>query len=149
MTSGSRRGSSPSWNNIGLGAYDKMIGLEFAILIVDGCILKTLCGGEVAGQSPGRSQKAGQETLTTGGSQQHLIGLCCGTSELQQFTAVWKTLIRFGFDLPEQITVCLNTGYDSGKTRDLPNTLGCDGVISARGIPLQSKARWIIEHTNP
>jgi len=39
--------------------YDKMIGLELATLIVDGCILKDPCGGEAAGRSPCRSQKTG------------------------------------------------------------------------------------------
>ena len=57
-------------------------------------------------------------------------------------------LTRFGFNLPEQITVHLNTGYDNSKTRNLPNTLNYDSVISARGIPLQAKARWIIERIN-
>lgn len=28
------------------------------------------------------------------------------------------------------------------------DTLGCDGVIGARGIPLQAAARWVIERTN-
>jgi len=44
--------------------------------------------------------------------------------------------------------ICPDADYDSGKTRDLPDTLGCDGVISARGIPLQAGARRVIERTN-
>jgi len=35
-----------------------------------------------------------------------------------------EKLSRFGFDLPERITVHLDAGYDSGKTRDLLNVLG-------------------------
>jgi len=35
-------------------------------------------------------------------------------------------LARFGFDLPEQITVHLDTGYDSQKTRNLLDMLGCE-----------------------
>ena len=57
-------------------------------------------------------------------------------------------LSRFGFDLPERITVHLDAGYDSGKTRDLLHTLGCDYVISSKGEPLQAGARWVIERTN-
>ena len=37
-----------------------------------------------------------------------------------------EELARFAFDLPTQITVHLDAGYDSTKTRDLLDTLGCD-----------------------
>ena len=36
----------------------------------------------------------------------------------------------WGFGLPDDITVHLDAGYDSAKTRDLLDELGCDGVIS-------------------
>lgn len=48
-----------------------------------------------------------------------------------------EKLSRFGFDLPERITVHLDAGYDSGKTRELLATLGCDGIISTKGEPLR------------
>lgn len=35
-----------------LDAYEKMIGLDLANLVVDGCIVKAPCGGEAAGRSP-------------------------------------------------------------------------------------------------
>ena len=59
-----------------------------------------------------------------------------------------ERLARFGFDLPEEITVHLDAGYDSTKTRDLLEELGCHGVISVKGFPLQAGARWVIERTN-
>ncbi len=59
-----------------------------------------------------------------------------------------ECLARFGFDLPEQITVHLDAGYDSAKTRDLLDELGCDHVISVSGMPLQAGRRWPIERTN-
>jgi IS5 family transposase len=55
---------------------------------------------------------------------------------------------RFGRGLPEQITVHLDAGYDSAKTRDLLDELGCEAVISPRGTPLQAGARWVVERTN-
>lgn len=55
---------------------------------------------------------------------------------------------RFGFDLPEAITVHLDAGYDSKKTRSLLEELGCDGVISTKGEPLQAGGRWVVERTN-
>jgi hypothetical protein len=37
---------------ISLEAYDRLIGLELADLLVDGCITKAPCGGEKAGRNP-------------------------------------------------------------------------------------------------
>lgn len=59
-----------------------------------------------------------------------------------------EKLSRFGCYLPEQITVHIDAGYDSGKTRELLKVLGCDHVISAKGEPLQAGARWVVERTN-
>lgn len=42
----------------------------------------------------------------------------------------------------------LDAGYDSGKTRDLLELLGCDWVISTKGEPFQAGARWVVERTN-
>jgi hypothetical protein len=53
-----------------------------------------------------------------------------------------------GVGLPDRITVHLDAGYDSTKTRDLLEELGCDGVISIKGFPLQAGARWVVERTN-
>ena len=58
------------------------------------------------------------------------------------------TGIGIGVGLPEEITVHLDAGYDSTKTRNLLQELGCRGVISEKGFPLQAGARWVIERTN-
>lgn len=42
----------------------------------------------------------------------------------------------------------LDAGYYSDKTRDLLDTLGCEWVISKKGTPLQTGARWVAERTN-
>ena len=54
----------------------------------------------------------------------------------------------FGASLPEQITVHLDAGYDWAKTGELLTELGCSGVISPKGCPLQAGVRWVIELTN-
>ena len=59
-----------------------------------------------------------------------------------------EKLSRFGFHLPAQITVHVDAGYDSSKTRELIEILGCDHVISTKGKPLQAGARWAVERTN-
>ena len=53
-----------------------------------------------------------------------------------------------GCGLPDDITVHLDAGYDSTKTRDLLHELGCHAVISIKGFPLQAGARWVVERTN-
>lgn len=53
-----------------------------------------------------------------------------------------------GIGLPDQITVHLDAGYDSVKTRELLDELGCQSVISKKGFPLQAGARWVVERTN-
>jgi hypothetical protein len=55
---------------------------------------------------------------------------------------------HFGVGLPEKITVHLDAGYDSRKTRDLIDELGCQAVISTKGTPLQAGHRWVVERTN-
>lgn len=53
-----------------------------------------------------------------------------------------------GFGLPEHITVHLEAGYDSHKTRERLAILGCEGRISTKGAPLQADTRWVVEHAN-
>lgn len=134
-----------------LDSYDKMIGLELADLAVDGCIVKAPCGGEAAGRSPvDRGKQGTKRSVLVDGKGIPLgcviAGANCHDSPLLAPTL--DTLERFGFDLPEQITVHLDAGYDSRKTRDLLESLGCDWVISKKGTPLQTGARWVVERTN-
>lgn len=134
-----------------LDSSDKMIGLQLENLAVDGCIVKAPCGGEAAGRSPvDRGKQGTKRSVLVDGNGIPIgcvvAGANCHDSPLLAPTL--DKLCRLGFDLPEQITVHLDAGYDSGKTRDLLNTLGCDYVISKKGEPLQAGARWVVERTN-
>jgi len=135
-----------------LDSYDKMIGLELADLAVDGCIVKAPCGGEAADRSPvDRGKQGTKRSLLVEGNGIPLgwviAGANCHTSPLLASTL--DKLGRFGLELPEQIIVHLDAGYDSGKTRDLLDTLGCAWVIGKKSAPLQTSTRWAVEHTNP
>lgn len=134
-----------------LDVYDKMIGLDLADIAVDGCIVKAPCGGQAAGRSPvDRGKQGTKRSVLVDGNGIPLgcviAGANCHDSPLLAPTL--GKLARFGFHLPEQITVHLDAGYDSGKTRDLLDVLGCDYVISKKGEPLQAGARWVVERTN-
>ena len=51
---------------------------------------------------------------------------------------------------PGEMTVHLDRGYDTGKTRDELARRGLNGCISRRGrpAPLQATTRWVVERTN-
>lgn len=92
-----------------LEAYDRMIGLDLGNLAVDGCIVKAPCGGEAAGKSPVDRGKLGtkRSVLIECGHGIPLgvviAGANCHDSPLLAPTL--EKLGRFGFRLPEQVTV--------------------------------------------
>lgn len=138
-----------------LEAYDRIVGLDLDDVCVDGCIVKAPCGGETAGKSPvDRGKQGTKRSLLVDGAGIPLGCVAapanCHDSPLLRPTL--ETLGRFelcfGVGLPEQITVHLDAGYDSAKTRDLIAELGCQAVISPKGTPLQAGRRWPVERTN-
>ena len=138
-----------------LDAYDRIVGLELTDVTVDGCTTKAPCGGEIAGKSPvDRGKQGTKRSLLTDRTG---IPLGCVVAPANRHDSVFlrptlDKLARFdeglGVGLPEQITVHLDAGYDSGKTRDLLDEYGCQAVISPHGTPLQAGTRWVVERTN-
>lgn len=138
-----------------MDAYDRMVGLELEDITVDGCIVKAPCGGDAAGRSPVDRGKQGtkRSLLTDAGG----IPIGCVSAPANRHDSVFlrPTLehlgrfeTRFGVGLPERITVHLDAGYDSKRTRELLAELGCEARISQKGFPLQAGARWVVERTN-
>ena len=134
-----------------LDAYDKMIGLDLKDLVVDGCIVKAPWGGEAAGRSPvDRGNRVRNVRCSwTATASRSAVSWWQRTARIHPRWPPRETLARFGVDLPEQITVHPDAGHDSCKTRELLATLGCDGIISTRGVPLQVSARRVTERTCP
>jgi transposase len=136
-----------------LDAFDRVVGLEMENLVVDGCIVKAPCGGEAAGRSPvDRGKQGTKRSLLTDGAGIPL-GCVVGSANRHDSPFLRPTLEklgRFGFWLPEQISVHLDAGYDSGVTRDLLDELGCTAKIATKGVPapIQNTARWVVERTN-
>lgn len=134
-----------------LEAYDRIVGLGLEDLTVDGCLVKAPCGGEAAGKSPVDRGKLGTKRSVLTDAVGVPLGCVVAPANRHDSPLLRPTLeklSRFGFDLPAQITVHLDAGYDSAKTRDLLDELGCRGVISKKGFPLQAGARWVVERTN-
>lgn len=134
-----------------LEAYDRIVGLDLENLCIDGCIVKAPCGGEIAGRSPVDRGKHGtkRSVLTDGnGIPLGCVGAPANRNDSPLLRPTLEKLSRFGFHLPDQMTVHLDAGYDSNKTRDLLTELGCDWQISTTGEPLQAGDRWVVERTN-
>ncbi|QGU06022.1 Transposase DDE domain protein [Corynebacterium occultum] len=131
--------------------YDRIVGLDLENVSVDGCIVKAPCGGEVAGRSPvDRGKQGTKRSLLVDGNGIPLGCVLIGANRHDSplLRPTLEKLGRFEFYLPEEITVHLDAGYDSNKTRTLLTELGCDWVISKKGEPLQAGARWVVERTN-
>ncbi|WP_062735544.1 IS5 family transposase [Kocuria turfanensis] len=149
----SEAGILTALEQICLEAYDKMIGLQLEDLAVDGCITQAPCGGEAAGRSPVDRGKQGtkRSVLVDGtGLPLGVVVAAANRHDSPLLRPTMETLSRFGFELPERITVHLDAGYDSKATRALLEELGCNGEIATKGIPapIQNTARWVVERTN-
>jgi hypothetical protein len=132
-------------------AYDRIVGLVLDDIAVDGCITKAPGGGEITGPSPVDRRKQGMKrsVLVEGygiplgrvlaGAHRHDSPLLAPTLDL---------LDELG-PPPEEITVHLDAGYDSGKTRE---TLAERGLreIAHKGekAPIQAGRRCYVERTN-
>ena len=131
--------------------YDRIVGLDLENLSVDGCIVKAPCGGEAAGRSPvDRGKQGTKRSLLVDGAGIPLGCVVAGANRHDSplLRPTFEKLGRFGLALPDQIPVHLDAGYDSSKTRSLLTELGCEWVISQKGVPLQAGARWVVERTN-
>lgn len=138
-----------------LEAYDQIVGLELENVTVDGCLVKAPCGGEAAGPSPVDRGKQGTKRSLLTDAVGIPLGCVVAPANRHDSPLLRSSLERlgrfehrFGVGLPAQITVHLDAGYDSIKTRALLDELGCDAVISTKGFPLQAGARWVVERTN-
>lgn len=138
-----------------LQAYDRIVGLDLENVTVDGCITKAPCGGEAAGKSPVDRGKQGTKRSVLTEATGIPLGCVAAPANRPDSPLLRPTLEKLGrldeglgFGLPADITVHLDAGYDSAKTRDLLAELGCQAVISIKGFPLQAGARWVVERTN-
>ncbi|MGF1426298.1 IS5 family transposase [Kitasatospora sp. LaBMicrA B282] len=137
---------------IALQSYDRIVGLVLDQIAVDGSITKAPGGGEAAGRSPVDRGKQGlkRSGMTDGygiplgrvlaGTNRHDSPLLAPTlDQLEDFKP-----------LPDNITVHLDAGYDSNKTRTELAARGLRGRIAHKGekAPIQASRRWHIERTH-
>jgi hypothetical protein len=136
---------------LALQAYEKMIGLDLDDLAVDGCSTKAPSGGEAAGRSPVDRGKQGlKRSVVTDGRGVPLSLVSAGANR-HDSPLLGPTLAGLDrVDLPAQVVVHLDRGYDNAPTRALLADLGFDGAIARKGVPapIQAGSRWVVERTH-
>jgi transposase len=135
-----------------LAAYDRMLGLEPEHLVVDCCITKAPCGGEVAGRSPVDRSKQGLKRSIVTEARGIPLGAVPAPANRRDdglLAATLDTVAVVGV-LPAQPVVHLDAGYDYQTCRAVLAARGMVGKIAARGLPalVQAGRRWPVERTH-
>jgi hypothetical protein len=132
-------------------AYDTMIGLDLTDLVVDGCITKAPCGGEIAGPSPVDRAKQGTKRSNVVDGNGIPLGTVTAPANQHDSPVLDPTLDKVGrLRLPEDVTVNLDRGYDSHVTRKelRDRELGA-AIAKRRGLPaIRASIRRVVERLN-
>jgi transposase len=132
--------------------YDRLLGLQLADVCVDGCITKAPCGGERAGRSPVDRGKQGTKRSVLVDGDGIPLGVVTASANAHDSPLLAPTLdlLKPLGPLPEVVTVHLDAGYDSTKTRTELADRGLRGAIATKGkpAPIQAGQRWVVERTN-
>jgi transposase len=132
--------------------YDRIVGLVLEDLAVDGCIAKAPGGGACAGRSPVDRGKLGMKRSLLVEGYGIPLGRVLAPASRHDSPLLAPTLDTLGDlgPLPENITVHLDAGYDSQKTRGELAGRGMTGEIAHKGdqAPIQAGQRWHVERTN-
>jgi transposase len=139
-------------NAIARESYDRIVGLALEEIAVDCCITKAPGGGDCAGPSPVDRRKLGMKrSLMVDGNGIPLDRVLAPANRHDSplLAPTLDKLAGIG-PLPDDVTVHLDAGYDSGKTRDELKSRSLNGEIAHKGdkAPIQAGQRWHVERTN-
>ncbi len=120
-------------------SYDRIVGLVLQELAVDGCIAKAPGGGECAGRSPVDRGKLGMKRSLMVEGRGIPLGRVLAPANRHDSPLLAPTLDKLDVigQLPDDITIHLDAGYDSQKTRDELAGRGMTGEIARKGVALQ------------
>ena len=132
--------------------YDRFIGLQLDDIVVDGCITKAPCGGEMAGRSPvDRGKQGTKRSIVVDGAGIPLgvVQAPANRNDSPLLALTLDTLADRALP-PGETTVHLDRGYDSGKIRTELDRRGMAACIAKVGkpAPLRASSRWVVERTN-
>lgn len=147
-----RLGVFAKLKQIALECYDRIVGLVLDQIAVDGCITKAPGGGEAAGRSPVDRGKQGLKRSGMTDGYGIPLGRVLAGANRHDSPLLAPTLDRLDSlgPLPDDVTVHLDAGYDSDKTRALLDERGLHGRIAHKGekAPIQASQRWHVERTH-
>ena len=133
-------------------SYDRVVGLVLEELAVDGRITKAPGGGDCAGPSPVDRRKLGMKRSLMVDGRGIPLDRVLAPANRHDSPLLAPTLDKLAEigPLPDDITVHLDAGYDSGKTRDELQRRSLNGEIAHKGdkAPIQAGQRWHVERTN-
>ena len=119
---------------------------------LDGCATKAPCGGERAGRSPVDRGKLGTKRSTVVDAVGIPLGVLGAPANCHDSPLLAPTLdlLEVLGPLPADVTVHLDRGYDSTKTREELSARGLHAAIAQKGkpAPIQAGQRWVVERTN-
>jgi transposase len=143
-----RAGIFAKLKQIARDSYDRIAGLALRELAIDGCITKAPGGGECAGPSPVDRRKLGMKRSLLVEGYGIPLGRVLAPANRHDSPLLAPTLDKLDDlgPLPDDITVHLDAGYDSQKTRDELAARGMTGDIARKGekAPIQAGQRWHI-----
>jgi transposase len=133
-------------------AYDRIAGLVLEELAVDGCTAKAPGGGECAGRSPVDRGKLGMKRSVLADGNGIPLDRVLAPANRHDSVLLAATLDKLHEmrPLPDGITVHLDAGYNSQKTRTELESRGMKGEIAHKGdkAPIQAGQRWPVERTH-
>jgi transposase len=133
---------------LALGAYDRLIGLALDDLAIACCITKAPCGGEMAGRSPVDRGKQGLKRSLAVDAAGIPLGTVAAPANRHDAPLLAPTLEALVMT-DAAMTIHLDRGYDSDRTRQCLTDHGLRGEIAERGkpAPLAASDRWVVERT--
>ncbi|MCX4885190.1 IS5 family transposase [Streptomyces sp. NBC_00847] len=147
-----RLGAFARLKQIALESYDRIVGLVLDQIAVDGSITKAPGGGEVAGRSPVDRGKQGlkRSGMTDGYGIPLGRALAGANRHDSPLLAPTLDLLDDLRPLPDDVTVHLDAGYDSDRTRTELGARSLHGRIAHKGekAPIQASRRRHVERTH-
>src|SRR5262245_27972657 len=145
----------------GLREYDRLKGLDWSWLAMDGAMTKAPLGGEWVGKNPTDRGKLGAKRSLLVEADGVPVGLAVEGANRHDKKLVEATLESIPVDRPEPTPespqgMCLDKGYDYDDTRALVEEFGFTAHVRARGeeaVALKREAgakarRWAVEGTH-
>jgi Transposase DDE domain len=136
-----RAGIFADLKTIARESYDRIVGLALRDIAVDGCITKAPGGGDCAGPSPVDRRKQGMKRSLMVEGRGIPLGRVLAPANRHDSPLLAPTLDKLDDlgPLPDDITVHLDAGYDSQKTRDELAGRGMTGEIAHKGDKARSR----------